>query len=160
MVLSRKRRDHSEYNAIYLITGRKRDRRETPSFCTRKVTQMLSLSSHPIDKKQLTEKNHRLLGKILKLYQYRTTVFREISVRRSKNCLEFSIARGRLKISRWPFHSHTIFEAYLINSYDFLKFNFSRFTPQIRLFFVEKGNLKFSESKMRCREESEKLSLS
>ena len=29
-----------------------------------------------------------------------TTVFREISVRRSKNCLEFSIARGRLKISR------------------------------------------------------------
>ena len=31
MVLSRKRRDHSEYNAIYLITGRKRDRRETPS---------------------------------------------------------------------------------------------------------------------------------
>ena len=61
MVLSRKRRDHSECNAIYLITGRKRDRRETQSFCTRKVTQMLSLSSHPIDKKQLTEKNHRLL---------------------------------------------------------------------------------------------------
>ena len=29
-----------------------------------------------------------------------TTVFSEISVRRSKNCLEFSIAWGRLKISR------------------------------------------------------------
>ena len=31
--------------------------------------------------------------------------------------------------------------------YDFLKFNFSHFTPQIRLFFVEKGNLQFSDSK-------------
>ena len=30
-------------------------------------------------------------------------------------------------------------------------------TPQVKLFFVEKGNLKFSESKMRSREESEKL---
>ena len=28
------------------------------------------------------------------------------------------------------------------------------------LFFIEKGNLKFSESKMQCRKESEKLSLS
>ena len=88
------------------------------------------------------------------------TVFCEISVRRSKNCLEFSIAWGRLKISRWPFHSRTIFEAYLINAYDFLKFDFSHFTPQISLFFVEKGHLKVSQSKMRCREESEKLSLS
>ena len=33
-----------------------------------------------------------------------------------KNCLEFSIAWGRLKSSRWQFHSGTIFEAYLINS--------------------------------------------
>ena len=33
-----------------------------------------------------------------------------------QNCLEFSIAWGRLKISRWPFHSCTIFEAYLIKS--------------------------------------------
>ena len=38
-----------------------------------------------------------------------TTVFCKVSVRRSKNCLEFSIAWGRLKISRWPFHSCTIF---------------------------------------------------
>ena len=38
-----------------------------------------------------------------------TTVFCEITVRRSKNCLEFSIAWGRLKIYRWPFHSCTIF---------------------------------------------------
>ena len=40
-----------------------------------------------------------------------TTVFCKKSVRRSKNCLEFSIAWGRLKISRWLFHSCTIFEA-------------------------------------------------
>ena len=42
-----------------------------------------------------------------------TTVFCKISVRRSKNCLEFSITRGRLTISRWPFHSCTIFEVYV-----------------------------------------------
>ena len=42
-----------------------------------------------------------------------TTVFCKISVRRSKNGLEFSITRGRLTISRWPFHSCTIFEVYL-----------------------------------------------
>ena len=45
-----------------------------------------------------------------------TTVFCEISVWRSKYCLEFSITWGRLKISGWMFHSCTIFEAYLINS--------------------------------------------
>ena len=44
------------------------------------------------------------------------TVFCEISGRSSKNCLEFSIAWGRLKLSRWTFHSCAIFEAYLINS--------------------------------------------
>ena len=46
-----------------------------------------------------------------------TTVFSQISVRRTKNCLEFSIAWWRLNISRWPFHSlihGTFFEAYLI----------------------------------------------
>ena len=50
-----------------------------------------------------------------------TTVFCKIPVRRSKNCLEFSITRGRLTISRWPFHLCTIFEAYLINSPRFSK---------------------------------------
>ena len=40
----------------------------------------------------------------------------KISVWRSKNCLEFSISWGRLKISWWPFHSCTIFKAYPINS--------------------------------------------
>ena len=35
-------------------------------------------------------------------------------VPRSTNCLTFSIAWGRLKISRWPFHLCTIFVAYLI----------------------------------------------
>ena len=45
-----------------------------------------------------------------------TTVFLKISVRRNKNYLESSIAGGRLKISRWPFHSCAIFEAFLRNS--------------------------------------------
>ena len=45
-------------------------------------------------------------------------------------------------MSRRPFHSHIIFETYLID-YNFLKFNFSRhFTRQVRLFFVEKGKPK------------------
>ena len=84
---------------------------------------------------------------------------RLFSVRRSKNCLEFSIAWGRLKISRWPFHSCTIFVIYLINSLRFsIKFNFSHFSTQVSLFFVEKRNLKCSDSKMRWREESEKFS--
>ena len=43
----------------------------------------------------------------------------KISVRRSKHCLEFSIAWGPLQISRWPFHSCAIFESYLINSLRF-----------------------------------------
>ena len=42
-----------------------------------------------------------------------TTAFCKISVRRSKNCLEISIPWGWLRISRWPFRSCTIFEAYL-----------------------------------------------
>ena len=62
-----------------------------------------------------------------------TTVFFKISDRRSKYCLEFSITWGRLKTSRWPFQSCTIFEAHLIK---FLKFNFSQFTTQVRLFCV------------------------
>ena len=36
-------------------------------------------------------------------------------------------------------------------SYHFLKFNFSHFTADVGLIFVEKGNLKFSNSKMRWR---------
>ena len=50
-----------------------------------------------------------------------TTVFCKISVRRSKNYLQFSITWGRLKLSRWPFHSCTVFVAYLINSLRFSK---------------------------------------
>ena len=45
------------------------------------------------------------------LKEHTTTVLCKISVRRSKNSLEFSIAWGMLNISRWPFHSRTIFEA-------------------------------------------------
>ena len=37
------------------------------------------------------------------------------------------IAWGRLKISRWPFHSCTIFEAYLINSLRFSEVSFFPF---------------------------------
>ena len=45
-----------------------------------------------------------------------TTVFCKLSVRGSKYCLgEFSITWGGLIISRWPFHSGTILEAYQIN---------------------------------------------
>ena len=42
------------------------------------------------------------------------------------------------------FHSCTIFEAYQMIPYDFLKLNFSyfHFTTQVTLFFVEKTNLK------------------
>ena len=80
--------------------------------------------------------------------------FCKISVRRSTNCPEFPT----------PFHSCTIFEAYLINSLRFSEhgFNVWHFTPrprQIKLFFAEKENLKFSDSKMRWKEESEKFSL-
>ena len=77
-----------------------------------------------------------------------TTVFCKISVRRSKFWLEFSISWGRLKISRWLFHSC-----------DFRTFNFSHFTAQVRLFFakskpkffgfknvMERGIRKFSPS--------------
>ena len=47
------------------------------------------------------------------------TVFCKISARRSKYCLEFSIAWIRLKNPTWPFPSCTVFEAYLINSLRF-----------------------------------------
>ena len=41
-------------------------------------------------------------------------------------------------------------------TYDF-EFNFSHFIPMLGFFFVEKGNLKFSDSKMWWREKSEKI---
>ena len=56
---------------------------------------------------------------INKLQGYPTTVFCKISVRRSKYRLEFCITWGQLKISGWPFHSCTAFEAYLKNSLRF-----------------------------------------
>ena len=74
---------------------------------------------------------------------------------RSKCCLEFSIVLGQFKIYRWLFHSCTIFEVYL-----FPTINSLHFTAQVRLFFVQKRNLKFSGSKMWRREKLEKLSLS
>ena len=68
-----------------------------------------------------------------------TTVFCKMSVRRSKYCPQFSITWGRLIISTWSFHSCTVFEA---NSNKFptifWSLNFIHFTPQFRLFFLEK----------------------
>ena len=86
---------------------------------------------------------------ILSFQEQPTTVFSKISVRRSKYCLEFSINWGRLKVSRWPFPIHGQFlKLILLFSYAFLKFNFLHFTSQVRLIFVQKGNLKFTDSKM------------
>ena len=56
----------------------------------------------------------------------------------NKYCLEIFVTWERLKISRWPYHSCAIFEAYLINSLRFSDVYFSHFTSQVRLFFVEK----------------------
>ena len=61
----------------------------------------------------------RISLKCFRFYIYQghsTTVFCKLSVRRSKYCLDFSITWGRLKISRWPFHSRTFFEAYLTDT--------------------------------------------
>ena len=87
------------------------------------------------------------------------TVFCKISVRRSNNCPEFSIAWGRLKFSRWPFMYN--FRS-LSNKFPtiFWSLIFPISLPRLSYFFVEKGNLKFSDPRMRCREESEKFSLS
>ena len=55
------------------------------------------------------------------------TRFCKISVRRGRCCLEFSVTWGRLQISRWPFHSCTIFEAYLKKFLRFSKVLFFTF---------------------------------
>ena len=79
----------------------------------------------------------------------------KISVRGSRCCLEFTIAWGRLKISRWLTSIHVHFSKLIyLFPYDFLKFNSLHFIAQVRLFFVQKGNLKFSDSKMWWTEES------
>ena len=54
---------------------------------------------------------------------------------------------------------HSFIQSFI--PYDvFLRFKFLYSTPRIELFFTEKGNLKFSDLKMRWKEESEKFSLS
>ena len=69
--------------------------------------------------------------------------------KKSKYCREFSIAWGRQKTARWPFHSCTIFAAYLINcrNKDFLKFNFHLSLPRSGYVSKKKGNLKFRVQK-------------
>ena len=92
-----------------------------------------------------------------------TTVFNEIKNVHKKSqgflwniCSEkqilprFSINRGKLKISRWPYHScSTIFEANLKNCLRFSYLIFSFHSPGgVRLFFVEKTLLMRSRKKM------------
>ena len=89
-----------------------------------------------------------------------TTVFCKISVRRSKYYLEFSFAWARLKISSWNFHLCTTFEVFLRNSLRLSEVTIFIFYYPGYTFFLEKGNLKFSDSQMWWREESEKFSLS
>ena len=61
--------------------------------------------------------------------------------------IEYSMVWGRQKISKWPFHSCTIFEAYLMNSLRFSEVLFFTFqAPKFELYFEEKGSLKFSDS--------------
>ena len=115
---------------------------------------------------------HALFAQITQLETFHCqgqpkTVFCKISVWRGKYRQEFSVTWGQLKISRWLFHSCTIFLRFSIfskkKSFESKKVkSFSNFPPQIRLFFVQnrKPSLKFSDSKMWWREESEKFSLS
>ena len=86
-----------------------------------------------------------------------TTVFCEIYVRRSKYCLEIFVTWGRVKISRWPYDSCTIFEAYLINSLRFSDVYFLHFTSQVRLFFVEKRKPKIFGLKNAMKREIKKF---
>ena len=51
---------------------------------------------------------------------------------------QLSITWEQLKISRWPFHSSTILEAYLLNSLRFLKFNFHISLPELGFFSWKK----------------------
>ena len=76
-----------------------------------------------------------------------TTVFCKISVRRSKICPGFSMSLGRLKIFWWPFHSRTIFEAYLINFLRFSEVQCFTFHSLGKLIF-RRRKPKISDSKM------------
>ena len=70
------------------------------------------------------------------------TVFCEMSVRRSNNCLEFSIAWGRLERSRWPFMYN--FRSLSIKFLTiFWSLIFPILLPRLSYFFIEKGNLNF-----------------
>ena len=79
----------------------------------------------------------RCLGQV-----HPTTVFCKISVRKSENGLEISIGWGRLKISRCPFHSCTIFEVCLINFLRFSEVYVFTFHSHCRAIFHRKSNKK------------------
>ena len=90
------------------------------------------------------------------------TVFCKISIRKSKHGLEFSVGLGRLKISRCPFHSCTIFEACLINLLRFSELYFFTFHSPCWAIFQRKTKPKiFGLKNVRNRERIiEKFSLS
>ena len=58
----------------------------------------------------------------------------------------FCVIRAKNFWKSVPFRLN--FEAYLNNSLRFSEAYFSYFTACVRIIFVEKGNLKFSDSKM------------
>ena len=88
--------------------------------------------------------------------RHQATVFCKMSVRRGKYSQEFFIPWGGLNIFRWPFHSFTIFEAYICGIFPtiFWSLILHISTPKLGYFSYKKGNLKFSDSKMWWREES------
>ena len=108
----------------------------------------------------LSKKFYLLFRQFLKYAFYMICTQRLLSVRRSKYCLECSIAWGRLKISvTVPFMYN--FRS-LSNKFTtiFWSLIFHILLPRLGYFSQKKGNQKFSDSKRWRREESEKLSLS
>ena len=77
-------------------------------------------------------------------------------MQRIENCLVFSIAyQAEEGLKSLDDHFIHVQISQLIQQilYYFLQFNFLHFTPQVKIFFVEKGNLKLSDSKMQWRDE-------
>ena len=98
------------------------------------IMQFLSLTLSWVNSKRSSHYHASGICRHICQQGHPATVFCKISVRRSKYCLEFSITRGRLKISRWLFHSCTIFEAYLINSLRFSSLIFHILLPRLGYF--------------------------
>ena len=93
---------------------------------------------------------------------HQTTVFCKISVWRSRCSLEFSITWARLKISRWQFHSWTIFEAGLFDKFPTISLSVISQISLLTLgiFSQKKRKPKVFGFKIGWREESVKFSFS